>query len=233
MKLHRDALMGMCRSRGCLPAVQRQAGSSHSTSLLRPRHALRDGNLARIQAPTAAPPDLLFLQAFPQAAFAPDAEALAESNLKGFANTSMVLIETNIHQSAPCSESTSSAKDHVSPAGSDTVPQQQCQSRLATGSLLPALPEPRPPSQAAHGRDGTTLPEGKGGPEGSCRAREDTPSPKRPLRYEHSHQGRQWGGRSLGGTKQSSSVFPLIPAWAAKLHVCETTAQARKRRAGP
>lgn len=96
------------------------------------------------------PPDLLFLQALPQAAFAPDAEALAESNLKGFANTSMVLIETNIHQSAPCSESTSSAKDHLSPAGLDTVPQQQCRSRLAAGSLLPAMPKPRPPSQPGH-----------------------------------------------------------------------------------
>lgn len=101
------------------------------------------------------PPDLLFLQAFLQADFAPDAEALAESNLKGFANTSMVLIETNIHQSAPCSESTSSGKDHVSPAGLDTVPRQQCQSRLAAGSLLPALPTlwgsrpGHPPSQDA------------------------------------------------------------------------------------
>lgn len=99
------------------------------------------------------PPDLLFLQAFLQADFAPDTGALAESNLKGFANISMVLIETNIHQSAPCFESTSSGKDHVSPARSDTVSRQWCQNCLGTGSRLPALPVPRgtspnhPPSQ--------------------------------------------------------------------------------------
>lgn len=155
LKLHRDAVMGMFWSGDCLPAVQRQGRQQpqHVPALALTRSAGRkpgkdSGSYRR-------PPDLLFLQAFLQADFAPDTEALAESNLKGFANTSMVLIETNICQSVPCSESTSSRKDHISPAGSDTVPQQQCQSRLPAGSLLPALPEPWgmcpgcPPSQHA------------------------------------------------------------------------------------
>lgn len=101
------------------------------------------------------PPPPPQTSSFRKADFPPDTEALAESNLKGFANTSMVLIETNIHQSAPRSESTGSGKDHVSPAGSDAVPRQRWQSRLAAGSLLPALSAPwgtRP------GHRGTTPP---------------------------------------------------------------------------
>lgn len=124
------------------PARCSKAGSSHSTSLLQPRHAPRDGNLARIQAPTPAPRPPL-PQALLQADFAPDAAALAESNLKGFANTSMVLIETNIHQSASRSDSTSSGKDHSSPADLGTVSWQQPWSSMATGSLLPVLPVPQ------------------------------------------------------------------------------------------
>lgn len=96
-----------------LPATARSS-QRHSSSPFRPRRSA-GRKPGKDSGSYCRPQDLLFLQAFLQAGFSADAEALAESNLKGFANTSMVLIETNIHQSALRSESTSSEKNHIPP----------------------------------------------------------------------------------------------------------------------
>lgn len=140
LKLHRDALMGMFWSGDSLPVVPRQAAATarpcSSPDTLRGMETWQGFRLC----PRPRPP---LPQALLQADFAPDAAALAESNLKGFANTSMVLIETNIHQSASRSDSTSSGKDHSSPADLGTVSWQQPWSSMATGSLLPVLPVPQ------------------------------------------------------------------------------------------
>ena len=131
LKLHGDALTEVFRSGGCSKAGRRQPPHvpAPTPTCSAGRKPGKDSGSCR------HPPDLP--QAFLQAGSPPDTEALAASNLKGFANTSMVLSETNIRRSAPCSERTSSGKDRVCPAASDTVSRQPCRSCLAAGSLLP------------------------------------------------------------------------------------------------
>lgn len=134
-----------------------RSSQRHSSSPFRPRRSA-GRKPGKDSGSYCRPQDLLFLQAFLQAGFSADAEALAESNLKGFANTSMVLIETNIHQSALRSESTSSEKNHIPPAAWDTVPWQKCRSGnspLAAASAARApcavgqapSTQPHPPAQ--------------------------------------------------------------------------------------
>lgn len=168
------------------PARGSKAGSSRSTSPRRHRHALRDGNLARIQAPTATarpPSDLLFLLAFCEQTSPQPPQRSLRAISKGLQTPAWFLskqIPTNLRR-AP----------RAAAPGRITSPQlvgrrchgNKCQSRVATDSLLPALPAPmghtswppsQPPSQTPWDHTAST-----GGEEGE--AQEDTPSPKCPM----------------------------------------------------